>query len=133
MDTNYPLLASAIAISVGLVRILEVLVVFIVKKLGSNKEDERNKLIYTIHDKLNLLTEWHNKTNDKGCFIWYFDPEVLDSLKALLEQSNETAYTQRDLIKGFDKVIVVLEKIDRKQDVLESQRCGVKDCSGRVL
>lgn len=131
-NTNYTLLASLVGLAVVLVRVLELLVTFIIKKLGDNKEDERNKLIYTINNQLSLLIDWHSKTDDGGRFVWFVNPEILESLKALLEQSNDSAYAQRDLIKGFDKVICVLEKIDRKQDILDSQKCGAQDCPGRI-
>ena len=109
-----PILGGIIAFAVGLIRILEILIRFLIKKLSKQKDEidivkeiyayikDGNKSILTIEerDQLNLLHNLHNKFDENGVPVWY-DRSIISShnLLEIIDKVNENQIKMIELVQ----------------------------------
>lgn len=131
MEQNYALLASIVGVVLILVRTLEALVLFIIKKLANGKEEEQKRQDEETRELIRQLHSSHECFDKDGKYIWYFPSSVVENQETNASQIQELSFTQRDMLRCLEKAVDVLERVERRQISSESQMCS-QDCSARI-
>lgn len=112
------LLVSLVGLGTLLAKIIEILITFVVKKLSNGHQERQNE---ELRNQIRSLHDWHSQVDEDGKFIWYFPKGVLEHQAAQSEQLQELSFIQRDMLKNFDRIIDILERMERRQLLFDNK------------